>query len=564
MTPARERTLRMALRGLAVGLGVAAAFAGRNAINADGISYLDIGDAYARGDWRGGLSAYWSPLYSWLLGGALAALSPSAYWEFPVVHLVNAGLFVVALVCFEVFLRALRDWCRAVTVVAAPAPPDWTWWLWGYALFLPASLGMVTLRLVTPDLLVLGAVLLTAAALARVAAARATSMTYLRLGLVLGVGYLAKLAMLPVAVVTFMLLAVTSLRRLDVARGTAVVVAAFAVVALPWIAVLSVWQGRLNVGASAGLNYGWIVNRPAGQRIETGLTAFGAHEGLAHPPVLLLAAPAVYEFDGGVPGTVPLWRDPGYWHEGAVQRFSVSRQADAVRANLGRLGRLAIDWAPCLLGLAVLAVAFRGQMRAWRWPLFAVVLAAAPLGMYIAIHIEYRYIGAFVILLLASAFVALRGPDTPRARRLTVAVVTVVFVAQVAPVAASVVYDTAHEVKGLLRGDPLIHRHWQIARSLQELGLQPGDRVAVACDFFTAGWARLARLRVTAAIEPTAQRTADADVRLDTALAAAGVRAVVAEGGPLDDGAWICLADGHTWARLVPGGVTRAPQARVR
>jgi hypothetical protein len=214
----------------------------------------------------------------------------------------------------------------------------------------------------------------------------------------------------------------------------------------------------------------------------------------------------------------------------------------------------------------VLAVAAQGQVRAWRWPLFVVALAVVPLGMYVAIHIEYRYIGAFVILLLAGAFAAIRLPDTPGARRLTGAVVTAVFVAQVTPVAAMVAYDAAHEVKGLVRSDPLIHRHWEIARGLQALGLQPGDRVAVAGDFFTAGWARLARLRVTAAVEPRAPSApiAAADARLDTALARAGVRAVVAEGGPLDDAGWTRLGDGHTWARLIPGVAPRTPQARVR
>jgi hypothetical protein len=127
-----ERRLRDGLRVLALALGVVAAFAGRNAINADGISYLDIGDAYAQGDWRSALSAYWSPLYSWLLGGALAVLSPSAYWEFPVVHLVNVVLFAIALICFEIFLRTLRDWWDAVA--AGPVsfrPADWIWRLWG-------------------------------------------------------------------------------------------------------------------------------------------------------------------------------------------------------------------------------------------------------------------------------------------------------------------------------------------------------------------------------------------------------------------------------------------------
>ena len=120
-------------------------------------------------------------------------------------------------------------------------------------------------------------------------------------------------------------------------------------------------------------------------------------------------------------------------------------------ANLQRLGRLAIGWAPCLLGLAVLAVVGRRHVRAWRWPLFVLALAGVPLAMYVAIHIEYRYIGAFVVLLLMAAFAAMRGPDTQQARRLTAAVVTVVFVAQVTPVAATIAYDTAHEVKGLVR-----------------------------------------------------------------------------------------------------------------
>jgi hypothetical protein len=243
----------------------------------------------------------------------------------------------------------------------------------------------------------------------------------------------------------------------------------------------------------------------------------------------------------------------------------VSRQAHAVLANLQRLGRLAIGWAPCLIGLAIVAVAGRERVRARRWPIFVLALAVAPLGMYVAIHIEYRYIGAFVILLLVSAFAALRVPDAPGARRLTATVVCFVFVAQVLPVAAMVAYDAAHEVKGLVRGDPLIHRHWEIARGLQALGLQPGDRVAVSGDFFTAGWARLARLRVTAAVEPVAARErAGADARLDGALARAGVRAVVAEGAPLDDAGWIRLGDGHTWARLVAGVGPRMPQARVR
>src|SRR5690606_16359423 len=37
-------------------------------MNADGIAYLDIGDAYMRGDWDVAVNPVWSPLYSWIIG----------------------------------------------------------------------------------------------------------------------------------------------------------------------------------------------------------------------------------------------------------------------------------------------------------------------------------------------------------------------------------------------------------------------------------------------------------------------------------------------------------------
>ena len=82
---------------MALAIGAAQAWATRFATNPDGISYLDIGDAYWRGDWHHPINAYWSPLYSWILGFFFKVLRPSAYWEYPVVHLVNFLIYVAAL-----------------------------------------------------------------------------------------------------------------------------------------------------------------------------------------------------------------------------------------------------------------------------------------------------------------------------------------------------------------------------------------------------------------------------------------------------------------------------------
>ena len=105
--------LRLALWALAAGLGGLEAFAGRHVVNPDGIAYLDIADAYGRGDWTSALNAYWSPLYSWLLAGVFAVVRPPPYWECAVVHAVNFVVFLVALAAFEWLLSELLRWRAA-------------------------------------------------------------------------------------------------------------------------------------------------------------------------------------------------------------------------------------------------------------------------------------------------------------------------------------------------------------------------------------------------------------------------------------------------------------------
>jgi hypothetical protein len=62
----------------------------RHAMQSDGISYLDMGDAMLRGDRSMAINAYWSPLYPWLQAVALRLVKPSAYSQFTVVHRVNS------------------------------------------------------------------------------------------------------------------------------------------------------------------------------------------------------------------------------------------------------------------------------------------------------------------------------------------------------------------------------------------------------------------------------------------------------------------------------------------
>src|SRR5215831_1446147 len=91
----KTRSWRIAFWFLAIGLGWLYAWAYRHNIRSlDGISYLEMGEAYLRGDWGMAVNGYWSPFYSWLLGLALLILQPTPYWEYSVFQLVNLVVYL--------------------------------------------------------------------------------------------------------------------------------------------------------------------------------------------------------------------------------------------------------------------------------------------------------------------------------------------------------------------------------------------------------------------------------------------------------------------------------------
>ena len=72
----------------------------RGILDPDGVSYSDLAKALLRGDWRNGLSSYWSPLYSWFLLLGYAVFRPGIHWpdlrfaryQLPGFRLLAAGI----------------------------------------------------------------------------------------------------------------------------------------------------------------------------------------------------------------------------------------------------------------------------------------------------------------------------------------------------------------------------------------------------------------------------------------------------------------------------------------
>ena len=242
----------------AIAFGLAQALASRHTMQADGISYLDMGDAIIRGDWKMAINAYWSPLYPWLQGLAAWAIKPAPYWQFTLVHLVNFLIYLFALACFDTLLQALatgglagRTFEVSGCAFSRRALPAI-----GYAVFIWSSLDLITLEEVSPDMLMAGFVYLAAWLLVLIAKQPAKRFWFaVLLGLVLGLGYLAKAPMFPLAFVYWgasLLLFGTWRRALPFVLLEMIV---FGIVVSPWIIALSRSKGRVTLGDSGKINY---------------------------------------------------------------------------------------------------------------------------------------------------------------------------------------------------------------------------------------------------------------------------------------------------------------------
>jgi 4-amino-4-deoxy-L-arabinose transferase-like glycosyltransferase len=547
-------------------------------MGADGIAYLDIGDAYWRGDWAAAVNAMWSPFYSWLTGLALRLFQPSPFQEFTVVRLLNFALYLLSLAAFVFFLRALErfrqtrmdDDPAAASADSATQPdalPRRAWLVFAYALFVWTSLSMNRVARTSPDVLVSALVFVASALLLRVRLRRAGWLAFALLGLTLGVGYLTKTFMFPLAFVFLAaaLFAYGNLRRALPRVALALLV--FLAVSAPFVVALSRAKGRLTIGDTGRLNYAWHVNGTTPfihwQGESTGGSSSSSSSGTpAHPTRKLSDAPALYEFGSPVAGTYPPWYDPTYWYEGVRARPSLSRQLKAVARNaLLAYQFLFYRFFPGAL-VAVLFILFymsRGRARdiardAARYG-FLLAPALVASACYLAIHFEQRYFAPFVVVIGMSLFAAVRVPPTPEARRLTGALVFVTLVAFALSLGYYSARDLYSSVRDLAPGHGArVDVQWQVAEELRRLGLRPGEPVASIGNTMFHAWPRLARVRVVAEISTRTNGGGDVEkfwagdaalkARVLETFARTGARVIVAEGIP----AWASGADG--WQRI--------------
>lgn len=333
------RRLRIILLLAAAALGFLHAWIYRDDIrDLDGIAYLEMGEAYWRGDWATAINGYWSPLYAWLLGLAWLVLEPAPAWEYSVFQIVNLVVYLGALGCFDFLLGevVLSQRVRVVKFATRGRVllPEWAWPALGYPLFIWSSLYWIFSWLQCPDMALAGFLYLAAGLLLRIRRGANGWLTFAALGAVLGLGYLTKAAMFPLAGICLL---VSLFSVADWRRGlprVLIALAAFLVLAGPLVLVLSVAKGRMTVGDSARLNYAWFVKQ-FGIRHWPHWQGEDAGSGTpVHPARKLLDEPVIYEFRTPVGGTYPIWHDPSYWCDGIDASFDAQKQLWRLKGSM--------------------------------------------------------------------------------------------------------------------------------------------------------------------------------------------------------------------------------------
>jgi hypothetical protein len=422
----------------------------------------------------------------------------------------------------------------------------------GYAVFFWASISLTMMARVSPDLLMAAFLYLAAGVLLRIWARPESFSWFVVLGAVLGVGYLAKAPFFPLAFVFF---AIAWILAGGWRKALPRVVAGFVVflvISGPWVAALSHVKGRFMFGDSGRLNQVLWVDGASPSYYFQNLGMAGGH--YTHPVRRIFDSPPIYEFATPIKGTLPVWYDPSYWSDGAVPRISLKRQLAVLLASLEYYFNLLFSsQAALLMGFLIFFFAAGrrsfGKQLAAQWPVW--VMGLVGLGMYALVHVELRYLAAFFVLFWVGLFSGLQVPSGRLGRRLAVLVTLAVVIIMAGPPALSV---ASHLRK--IRGG-LTDNQWQVAHTLQGLGVKPGDRVArIGGNFGVVYWARMVGITVVAEVPgPNAMEFWNAKPEVQAKVMekfqGLGVAAVVADMTDLD------YVPGSDWHKLGEGYFVR-------
>ncbi|MSR76147.1 MAG: hypothetical protein EXS68_00970 [Candidatus Ryanbacteria bacterium] len=524
------------------GLGLAHTIVFRYAMNPDGVSYLDIGDAFWRGDWSAVLTTYWSPLYPFILGFALWLTGSPPAMEFTVVHVVNFVLYLGSFVAFLFFLRTLLDREKIVDVYDRSI-----FFVFGTSIFLTVALSMITISYVTPDVLV-ALVMYVVSGLFIIFLEHPKVRHYVMLGSMLGLGYLTKAILFPYALVVFVLLFFVVKKDQKRNFGLGVAGSIFLLCMLPWAFSMSAAKEQFTFGETGTINYAWFNN---GVRPFVHWQGEGDAGMPTHPTRKIFDNPVVYEFNDGYTVTYAPWFDPGHWYAGLTPHISLLNTMYTLRVGFSRLVSDMIYYFSFIL-LMVVVLWWREEDKKemllgfWRTYFPLVISSGIILGLYVAVSVESRYTAPFLMVVPTTLFVSIyastKKRDLPYAR--------IVIVAGTVLAILLTGGRNINDVTNAFISSPR-HYHGEVAKGLEDIGVPTGESMAYighASGGMNAYWARLARVYIIAEVPEEGQKifvdgSIEMRIRVLKVFADAGAHWVVWEYAPL-------YAEQEGWQRI--------------
>lgn len=371
---------------------VALSVASYNALNPDGVSYLDLATRLGVGDWSHFVQGYWSPLYPALVAVGAVLSGRSGPGLIGVVHVVNTA---IALFGVAVIWWVAR---RSGSVIFARG---------AFAAFLVCSAEAPRLEAVTPDLLLVAFVALIGGELLLYGGRRPA-----RLGLWMGLAFLTKTSMWPWMVAS--LLAWALLHRNRIALVTVGKAAAVcAIVMSLWVVPMSIKQGAPTLGSAARLNACWYIRECDSRSPDTHREEHQAYHpfdaGSSHGRI------ALFE---GTPWTYLPWSDPTAWASGLL---SASKGTPTLQQHVvytaKQLALVVGIWMPHIWFAILLPIGWLMRRRGMWGELVrgrgdaGLVVALGALGIlqFVAVHVEPRLVAPFTLLLALGALGWLTG-----------------------------------------------------------------------------------------------------------------------------------------------------------
>jgi len=473
ISSSQVRFIKTSCISIVVFMGLLQAWIGAQFFNPDGMCYVDVGRAFTSHHWRDAFNSYWSALYSWILGVALQVFSRSPQSQLPIVHAVNFLDYLFAFFCFSYFLRIAFSTLRQSENANANLEhlPEFALWIAANGIFLWATLTQISVWDVTPDMLVAAMVYLIAATILQIRKTASLAL-FIKLGLLLGIGYWFKAVMFPLSFLFAFIACAAAPRRQKRYLKTAVALLLFAVVSAPLATMLSIKDGRFTFGNSGWLNYSSYVS--PGGRVRNWQGQPAASGTPLHATRKVFANPDIFEFAQPIAGTYPPSDDPPYWNAGRKWTFSIRAQAGAIAHHLILYTNLfLLDQAGILV--VVLALLFcAGRTREIfmaYWPLLAIMAGA--LGTYALVHVENRFLGAYIVLFWMALLLGVKLPSSTARNRLSQYLLIAMAVSCLMSVAGDnyrLNRDSASYTAAL---------DLQVAKQLEAAGVHHGDQIAM-------------------------------------------------------------------------------------